>query len=109
MKFEITNNIFAKLPNMYVGVVVADQVDNSQEYPEIADLLDQSMQDAKDRFKDVNVKQDPQIVPYAKPSARLALTPIATRAPSRHYLSAYPRAKTCRTLTPWWTSTTRSR
>lgn len=75
MKFEITNNIFAKLPNMYVGVVVADQVDNSQEYPEIADLLDQSMQDAKDRFKDVNVKQDPQIVPYREAFRQIGVNP----------------------------------
>lgn len=75
MKFEIANDIFTKLPNMYVGVVVASQVDNSQEYPEIASLLDHSMQDAKDRFKDINVKQDPQIVPYRQAFRQLGINP----------------------------------
>lgn len=75
MKFEITNDIFTKLPNMYVGVVVASQVDNSQDYPKIAALLDHSMQDAKARFKDVNVKQDPQIVPYWQAYRQLDINP----------------------------------
>lgn len=40
MKFEITPEIFEKLPNMYVGVVVAHDIDNRQDYPEISQMLD---------------------------------------------------------------------
>lgn len=75
MKFEITNDIFAQLPNMYVGVVIASGVDNYQEYPQIAGLLDENMQLAQERFHDVNVKQDPQIIPYREAFRQIGINP----------------------------------
>ena len=35
MKFTIRQEIFDKLPDMYVGVVVADGIDNRQDYPQV--------------------------------------------------------------------------
>lgn len=75
MKFEITDDIFAQLPNMYVGVVVASGVDNNQEYPAVAELLTANMASAKKRFLDVNVKQDPQIVPYREAFRQIGINP----------------------------------
>ncbi|MBB1062588.1 B3/4 domain-containing protein [Limosilactobacillus fastidiosus] len=75
MKFEITSDIFEKLPNMYIGVVIADNIDNHQEYPEVAKLLDENMTQAKARFQDVNVKQDPQIIPYREAFRKIGINP----------------------------------
>lgn len=43
MKFIVTPEIFEKLPNLYVGVVVAKEVDNSQDYSKINELLNKYM------------------------------------------------------------------
>lgn len=75
MKFEITDDIFAKVPNMYVGVVVAQSVDNAQDYPEIEQLLDDNMKRAQKKFKNVNVKKDPLIIPYRKAFRQIGINP----------------------------------
>lgn len=75
MKFEITQDIFDKLPNMYVGVVVAQNVDNAQAYPEIDQLLDEKMALAQKKFKDVKVKQNPLIVPYRQAFRKIGINP----------------------------------
>ncbi len=43
MKFIVTPDIFEKLPDMYVGVVVAKGIDNSKNYPAIDRLLNKYM------------------------------------------------------------------
>lgn len=75
MEFEITPDIFAKLPNMYVGVVIAQDVNNAKDYPEISQMLDQNMEQAKNKFKDVNVKKDPLIIPYREAFRKLGINP----------------------------------
>lgn len=75
MKFEIKPEIFAKLPKMCVGVVIAQQVDNSQAYPEIEAMLEQAVAAAQKQFKDVQVKQDPLIVPYREAFRKLGINP----------------------------------
>lgn len=75
MKFKITDDIFGKLPDMYVGVAVATGIDNSKDYPQIETMLDQNMAEAKERFNDVNVKQDPQIVPYREAFRKIDINP----------------------------------
>lgn len=40
MKFIVAPEIFEKLPNMYVGVVVAHGIDNHQKYSEIDKMLE---------------------------------------------------------------------
>ncbi|MCI1290507.1 MAG: hypothetical protein LKG31_02845 [Lactobacillus sp.] len=75
MQFEVKPEIFAQLPTMCVGVVIAQQVDNSQAYPEIETLLDQAIANAQRQFKDVQVKQDPLIVPYREAFRKLGINP----------------------------------
>lgn len=75
MRFVVTKDIFGELPNMYVGVVIAKNVDNSKEYPEIEKMLKEEMSVAQKKFKDVKVKQDPQIVPYRKAFRQIGINP----------------------------------
>ena len=58
MKFIVTPEIFEKLPNLYVGVVVAKEVDNSQDYSKINELLNKYMNFSQEKYDGVNVKQN---------------------------------------------------
>ena len=75
MKFKIEDKIFEKLPDLYVGVVVAKGVDNSKEYPEIDKLLEESLALAEKRFLDKKVKEDAAIIPYREAFSALDMNP----------------------------------
>lgn len=75
MKFIVTPQIFEKLPNMYVGVVVAHDINNQKAYPEISQMLEKYEQLAQNKFAGVNVKQRPEIVPYREAFRQLGINP----------------------------------
>ena len=75
MKFIIQKEIFDKLDNLVVGVVVAKGIDNSKDYKEISKMLDESIKTAEDRFLDKKVKEDPLIVPYRQAFEKLGINP----------------------------------
>lgn len=75
MKFRIEDGIFEKLPDLYVGVVVAKGVDNSGEYPEIDKMLEKSLALAEKKFLDKKVKEDALIIPYREAFASLGINP----------------------------------
>lgn len=75
MKFIVSPDIFTKLPNMYVGVVVAHGIDNNKAYPEINEMLTKYEQMAQQVFKGVNVKQRPEIVPYREAFRKIGINP----------------------------------
>lgn len=75
MKFAITPEIFEKIPNMYVGVVVAHDIDNQTTYPEISSMLEKYEKLAQEKFKDINVKEHPEIVPYREAFRKLGINP----------------------------------
>ena len=50
MKFIIEEEIFEKLDNLFVGVVVVKDFDNSGEYPKIQKLLQDSIKQADSKF-----------------------------------------------------------
>lgn len=75
MNFKVASDIFEKIPNLYIGVVVAKGVDNHREYPEIAEKLGQAVAAAQQRFADTAVKKAPEIVPYRDAFRALGLNP----------------------------------
>lgn len=75
MKFIIRNEIFDKIDNLFVGVVVAKNVDNAKTYPAIDKKLRESMSIAKERFLDKKVKEDELIVPYRDAFLKLGINP----------------------------------
>lgn len=75
MKFIVTPDIFAKLPDMYVGVVVAHGINNQRPYPEIDQLLEKYEQHAQKEFHDVNVKQRSEIIPYREAFRKIGINP----------------------------------
>lgn len=74
MKFVIQDEIFEKLPQLYVGVVVAKGVDNKPQ-AEIEDMLAKYVSQAQADFKDVNVKESPAIIPYRDAFRELGINP----------------------------------
>lgn len=75
MKFKIEKPIFEKLPNLYVGVVVAKGLDNTRKYPEIAKMLDDSIKLAEKKFLGKKVKEDESILPYREAFTALGMNP----------------------------------
>lgn len=75
MKFIVAPEIFAKLPNMYVGVVVAHNIKNDQEYPEITEMLEKYEKIAQEKFKDAKVKERPEIIPYREAFRAIGINP----------------------------------
>jgi len=75
MKFIIQKEIFEKIDNLVVGVVVAKGIDNSKEYKEIDKLLDESIKLAESRFLDKKVKEEETIIPYREAFEKLGINP----------------------------------
>ena len=75
MKFIIQKEIFDKLDNLYVGVVVAKGIDNSKAYPKIDKLLTESISLAESRFLDKRVKEEPSIIPYREAFEKIGINP----------------------------------
>ncbi len=75
MNFVIEKEIFRALPTMYVGVVVAKDVDNRKKSPGIEQLLDQAIAAAEQRFSGKKVKEEPDILPYREAFRTLGINP----------------------------------
>ena len=75
MKFIIQKEIFDKIDNLYVGVVIAKGIDNSKFYPNIDQLLNESLSLAKMRFLDKKVKEDLSIIPYRDAFQKIGINP----------------------------------
>lgn len=57
MKFIIQKEIFDKIDNLYIGVVVAKGIDNSKEYKRICDLFEESLNNAEKLYLDKKSKR----------------------------------------------------
>ena len=75
MKFKVEDKVFEKLPNLYIGVVVAKNIDNTKDYPEIKQKLADSIKVAESRFLDKKVKEDQAIIPYREAFSQLGMNP----------------------------------
>lgn len=75
MNFKVASDIFEKIPNLYIGVVVAKGVDNHKKYPDIEEKLSSAVMAAQQRFADTAVKKAPEIVPYREAFRALGLNP----------------------------------
>ena len=75
MKFRIAESVFRALPDMVVGVVVAQGVDNSRAVPEVSAMLARSVAAAEARFAGREVKKAEEIVPYREAFRALGINP----------------------------------
>ncbi len=75
MRFVIDGRVFAAIPDMVVGVVVACGVDNTKDMPEVSAMLAQSVAAVQARFSGQDVKKAREIVPYREAFRALGINP----------------------------------
>jgi len=75
MKFTVSEEVFEKIPNLYIGVVAARFLNNGKEYPEIGQMLDEAIDMASARFLNAKVKEEPDIIPYRDAFRELGINP----------------------------------
>ena len=75
MKFIVQKEVFDKLDDLYIGVVIAKGVDNSKEYKNIDKMLDESIAKAKEEFEEVKAKEDPRVIPYREGFQKVGINP----------------------------------
>ncbi len=75
MKFIVQKEVFDKLDDLYIGVVVAKGVDNSKEYKNIDKMLNEAMANAKKEFLDVKAKEDSRVIPYREGFQKVGINP----------------------------------
>lgn len=95
MKFIVTDDIFAKVPDMYIGVVVAHNVDNHKDYPEIDALLKKYMTAAQKSSPMLMLSSARKSFLTAKPFKRSASIQTVSPARLRHCSNGLQKEKSC--------------
>lgn len=75
MKFIIDENVFAAIPDLYIGVVVAKGIDNTGDYPAIHAMLEDAIAAASKKFEGAKVKEHADILPYREAFRALGINP----------------------------------
>ena len=75
MFYRIADEVFEKLPDMCVGVVVVRGLDNHVRYPRIAELLHAGIADREAYFEGKKVKEDSLILPYREAFRAVDINP----------------------------------
>lgn len=77
MFYEVSKDIFDKLPDAYFGVVAVTGIDNSKDVPAIAELLNKCAEECRQYFENAGTKakEDPCVVPYREAFRALGINP----------------------------------
>ena len=75
MNFIVDKEVFKKLDDYCVGVVVAYNVDNFKTNTDIANSLDEEVKKAAVNLSDVNLKEQPQILLYRNAMQAVDINP----------------------------------
>ncbi|MDR1125903.1 MAG: hypothetical protein LBM64_07575 [Deltaproteobacteria bacterium] len=75
MKFTVAAELFDKLPEACFGVVVARNMDNTVDRPEIRDLLAVQVGRVEDYYAGKKIKEAAEILPYREAMQTLGVNP----------------------------------
>ncbi len=75
MKFTVEDAVFDLLPTAFFGVVVGRGINNSSSSGQIAVMLEEAMQRARDKFALIKPKEHPDIQPYRRAFEKLGINP----------------------------------
>ncbi|WP_270941686.1 B3/4 domain-containing protein [Romboutsia lituseburensis] len=75
MKFRVSKEVFEKFENVCFGVIVAKGIDNTVEVNEIIQLLNKSIQECENKFKDTKIKELDEILYYRDVFNKLGINP----------------------------------
>lgn len=75
MKFRVSKEVFEKFDNVCFGVIVAKGIDNTVEVNEIIQLLNKSIKECENKFKDTKIKELDEILYYRDAFNKLGINP----------------------------------
>ena len=78
--FKIGEEVLEKLPTLCVGLVYAENVDNTGSRPGVDRVLDEAIDAAKKRLEGMKASDDPRVQPYREAFHELGMSP--SRYPS---------------------------
>lgn len=75
MKFYVTEDVFAKIPNAVFGLVSVYGVDNHKKYSQIEEMLNNSIHTCEEHFEGKRVKEEKELAPYREAFTNLGINP----------------------------------
>jgi len=75
LQFIIDDAVFQVLPEVCFGVVVARRLDNRTPRPQVYELLNRSMEAARQKFKGHNIKEHLDLSCYREAFKKLGINP----------------------------------
>ncbi|MBW6464800.1 MAG: hypothetical protein K0B84_11560 [Firmicutes bacterium] len=75
MKFIIEDKVFDMLPEVCFGVVVAHNIDNSANNPEIISLMEEAINSTRLKFNETKPKEHHDIQPYREAFRKMEINP----------------------------------
>jgi len=75
MKFIVDKKVFEKIPNLYIGVVVAYDIDNEKHYSDIIKLLNDIQLSYEEKFKNISLREQKNIAAYRTIFKELGINP----------------------------------
>lgn len=75
MKFVVYEEVFRALPDYCVGVVVAEEIDNTKSNETIKVLYKNQMQKTMEILQNVNLKESPALLPYRQAMQAVGINP----------------------------------
>ena len=80
VRMTIDAEVFERLPNLCLGVIIAKGIDNTLERPEVERMLDDAVADAQALLEGIKASEDPRVQPYREAFHELGMSP--SRYPS---------------------------
>ena len=80
VRMTIDAEVFERLPNLCLGVIIAKGIDNTPERPEVERMLDDAVADAQALLEGIKASEDPRVQPYREAFHELGMSP--SRYPS---------------------------
>lgn len=75
MKFIVDKHLFDLIPDVCFGVIIAREIDNSKDYPDISKLLDKEITNITKKYSDKKAKEIEDICLYREAFKTLGINP----------------------------------
>lgn len=75
MKFIVSKEFFEKVPNAVFGVIIAKGIDNTKKNREVEEMLRKETDNIFEKYRDVKVKELPEIELYRDAARKLDINP----------------------------------
>ena len=102
MFYEVSKEVFDKLPTFVVGVVAVQGIDNSKEVPAITKMLEENSEEVIRYFQESGnkAKNDPCVVPYREAFRAIGINPNRYACAAEALMDRLARGKDLPSINP---------